>query len=167
MSARQSSSRRRRQVATASRANRESILIEHDLFGKPASTFPDHALAAAALRHPLDATDRLDAEIAAVAIARAHFAGVAAAMRAGHGALEDILDALAAQDQHRRGAASRRLNGVLAHALPPSSGIGSSISVKRPVANGNGAASSTLTTRSRTPRSASVSTRWWQDGVLP
>src|ERR1700719_1195419 len=158
MPARQSSSRRRRQVATASRANRESILIEHDLFGKPVSTFPDHTLAAAALRHPLDAPYRLDAEIAAVAIARAHLAGVAAAMRAGHGALEDILDALAAQDQHRRGAASRRLTGAVAHALPPSSGIGSSISAKRPVADGSGGASSSLTTRSLTPRSARFST---------
>src|SRR5580692_7954171 len=116
-------------------------------------------LAAAALRHPLDAPDRLDAEIAAVAIARARLTGVAAAMRAGHGALEDILHALAAQDQHRRGAASRRLIGAVAHALAPSPGIGSSINAKRPVANGKGGASSTLTTRSRMPRSASVKTR--------
>jgi hypothetical protein len=29
------------------------ILIEHDLFGKPASTFPDHALGACHVTHPL------------------------------------------------------------------------------------------------------------------
>jgi hypothetical protein len=32
---------------------RSSILMEHDLFGKPVSTFPDHALAAVKW-HPAD-----------------------------------------------------------------------------------------------------------------
>jgi hypothetical protein len=28
------------------------LLFEHDLFGKPASTFPDHALVSGRLGHP-------------------------------------------------------------------------------------------------------------------
>ena len=61
------------------------------------------ALAAAAFRRPLDAQHRLGRKIAAVAIARAHLARVAPAMRAGRCALENIADALAAQHHDGRG----------------------------------------------------------------
>src|SRR6202044_1387349 len=142
MPAKQSSSRRRPRAATASRRLAERKRRD---------------LAAAAFHRALDFEDRLDPKIAAVAIARAGFAGIAPAMRAGHGALEDILDALPAQDQRRRGMALGRLRGI-AHVLAASRGIGSSISAKRPVANGSAGASSTLTMRSRMPRSASCST---------